>query len=78
MNGPDKDWLTLKDVALWLHISESQVKELIQAGDFPEGVPFGKSKARRWPWMDVISFGHLRMRFASGPVASEDSDIEDE
>jgi len=60
IDAPAADWLSAAEVALWLHIGTSLLKELRTSGDFPPPVQFGRQRAMRWYWLDVVAWGHLR------------------
>jgi predicted DNA-binding transcriptional regulator AlpA len=59
VEGPDHEWLSLREVAACLRVSESTLRRLVQAGKFPPGVRHGGVGERVWSWLTVVSFGHL-------------------
>jgi excisionase family DNA binding protein len=59
VEGPDKDWLTFAEVADYLRLGRSTLKELIAAGTFPAGVRHGGTGPRLWAWQTVVSYAHL-------------------
>ena len=69
IHGPDQEHLTAEECAAWLGVGLTLFKQLVRAGEFPPPLRIGKTKARRWPWMDVIAFAWLRSRTA-GPDRS--------
>lgn len=69
IDGPAADWLSAREVAQWLHIGATLLKELRDAGDFPRPVPFGRRKAQRWYWLDVVAWAHLRSLDRPAPAA---------
>ena len=70
IDAPAADWLSAREVAAWLHIGTTLLKELRDAGDFPRPVQFGRSKAQRWYWLDVVSWAHLRSLNRDGAAAT--------
>jgi len=60
IDAPEQDWLSAREVAAWLRIGLTLFRELLAAGDFPRPVQFGRAKAQRWYWLDVVSWAHLR------------------
>jgi predicted DNA-binding transcriptional regulator AlpA len=58
VEGPDHEWLPLRDVASYLHVGETTLRELVRAGRFPAGVRHGGGE-RVWSWLTVVAFSHL-------------------
>lgn len=61
INGPDKDWNTLAEVAAYLGISQPTLRTMIKKGEFPQGI-FHGDRSVRWGWMDVVAYAHLKSR----------------
>jgi predicted DNA-binding transcriptional regulator AlpA len=59
VEGPDRESLNLREVAAYLHVGETTLRELIRAGKFPRGVRHGGVGERVWNWLTVVSFAHL-------------------
>jgi len=74
IDAPAKDLLTAAECAAWLGIGLSSFTRLWHEGKFPPPLTFGERRALRWPWMDVLAFIHMKMRFGeteTPPAATE-------
>lgn len=63
LDAPAKDLLTAAECAAWLNIGLSSFTRLWHEGKFPPPLAFGERRALRWPWLDLLAFVHLRLRF---------------
>ncbi len=58
ISGPDKDHLSIDEVAAYTGLGSDLLRELIAAGKFPPGVKF-TAKTIVWNWLDVVAYMHL-------------------
>lgn len=52
----EQRWLTVKDVAVLLHIAENTVRKWETRGKLPKAVRFGPRKDRRFPKGTMMAF----------------------
>jgi predicted DNA-binding transcriptional regulator AlpA len=74
IHGPEKEWLDLTDVLLWIGVSEGTLRRWIRDKQFPPGVNVG-GKSLKWGWLDVVAFMHLRSRI---PGEGDGTPVDDE
>lgn len=58
INGPERDWLSLDEIAAYTGIGSPTLQQMINSGNFPQGT---KHSARivKWSWLDVVAYMHL-------------------
>lgn len=72
IDAPDKEWLTLPEMAKWLGIGAKTVRRMLSDGEIPPGVPMGRGRAM-WSWRDAVAISiqlgwKARVKPASPPV----------
>ena len=70
IDGPEKSFVTLEEVAKWLGLSENLVSQLVRDGNFPVAV-LTEGKKHRWRASDVAAWAHLRGKFSSEKDSEE-------
>jgi predicted DNA-binding transcriptional regulator AlpA len=59
VEGPGQDYLTLREVCDYLHVSEATLRRLIKAGRFPRPTRHGGAGEPVWPWLVVVAYATL-------------------
>ena len=52
----EEQWLTVKDVAILLHIAENTVRQRESSGKLPKAIRFGPRRDRRFAKGDMMAF----------------------
>ncbi len=55
--APAKDWLTASEVADWLAVSETRLRQMVRAGEFPAPQ---RTAPSLWHWRLVDAWSQLR------------------
>jgi predicted DNA-binding transcriptional regulator AlpA len=69
IDGPEPDWLDMADLTRLLRLSESSIKRLIDAGEFPLPLEV-TAGTRMWGWRDVL-FWQLKVELRPRMVKKE-------
>lgn len=70
VDGPDKDWLDMRDMAHLTRLSESTIRRLVAEGTFPPPRHIS-SGTRMWHWSDYL-YWSLRVQIFGQPAGGED------
>jgi predicted DNA-binding transcriptional regulator AlpA len=73
VDGPDKDWLDMSEIAHLTRMSESTIRRLVETGDFPRPKEI-TGKLRLWHWTDYLYWTmrvERRDRLIVGPMEEE-------
>lgn len=76
IDGPEKDNLTLEEVAVYLTVESRTIRRLIAEGKFPRGIPISKGKVV-WSALDVAVYRAWQERLdrlRPGKTAEDDDD----
>ena len=73
VDGPTNDYLTQREVALYLRMSSRTLKRLIEQGRFPR--PFTLSPGTKvWAWREIMAYAilrEIRHRYRKEPVDND-------
>jgi hypothetical protein len=58
IHAPDQEWLTAREAATWLNITEPTFKLMVKEGQIPPGKRWSK-KTLRWHWETILAVSIL-------------------